>query len=928
MASLHPEYDQEAAFLTQTFAVIDQALDHQDEHYFEGGANNYTNRMLNTSVRADVLERLQEFGLRPYFARVDFTGTRGEQTVYFGHAHLPFPHGQVLDWRCDLYSLYVGTHAREQRYLVQATGVTHQVDLLLKRRLDIARRVLNDIDDLVDRRPLRPVVAAIPVGDAVTPDATIEPIAPGQDAPISDPALVSPRDDAYLIRQLYTRGDPQLQDIVETIQVQQDEIIRAPLDTLLLLHGVAGSGKTSIAYHRLAYLLYPEHGYHLSPKDLLVIGPNQTFLGYVRDLLPSLGVTGIRQRTFHEWAWSRMHARNRSLPFRVEFIDGVEQALHNPQISLDARSRLWLAAKLKGDLRFEQLLARYAAWLRDRTTLPTDDIAVQQSLEGEEKTFTLTQSDYQAAWAVAQGEPTLDAQRQRFVEELARRPGEWFRLLYGPPERRGDQPFIARLVRDVRKRLAAVWRRPNLLRLYTELFEPIRLAEIAADLYTEEEQGVLVGTAPQPPQKVTAEASDDLEKAEAEPVVRPRRTTVDLSDIAGLFLLNAHIIGNGPASFRHLVVDEAQDFSPLQMKLLFAACPSGSMTIVGDTAQSIHAYRGIDDWEDLHDVLPQTQVRRERITQNYRSTREIVAFGNALQHAIRGERALPSEAINRTGPSPRLVQLISHESLLAALAQAVHEARNAGFDGIAIIASDGAHAVQLGAALGARGIEHQLIQSDAEATPDKLGGTVVLPAALTKGLEFQMVLLADASEERYPTHDPYAGQLLYVAVSRALHVLQVFSVGAWTRWLTAAETGSDTIRESEQALTQDNIALVRKQIGHSLRQAAKTIRRERVPIRQVLPQLSTRVDQLYATGSVGEILAAYQIIGQFGRYSVNDLLLRLLAVGDRANFLKQALAFGAPALLQDDIEDTLAWYESSGQHDAQAWRSKFAELLQ
>lgn len=233
MTDIHPEFEEEQLFLTRTVDAIDRAFEDLKGRYYESAITNFGNRMLNLTIRADTLEQLEEYNHRaPYFGRLDFAGERGEECVYFGFAHLPLPHGRVLDWRCDLYSLYVGTNARNQRYRVKVTGREHRVELLLKRRFEIQGRQLQAITDQVDRRKLPQTQAALPLSSVRLPvPAEVSPIPealPEPDLPESPVPEPEVRDDAFLIRQLYSRGDPRLQDIVETIQAQQDAIWACP----------------------------------------------------------------------------------------------------------------------------------------------------------------------------------------------------------------------------------------------------------------------------------------------------------------------------------------------------------------------------------------------------------------------------------------------------------------------------------------------------------------------------------------------------------------------------------------------------------------------------------------------------------------------------------------------------------------------------
>lgn len=349
--SRHPEHETEALRLERAVEAMEAALRHRAEHWFEAGATPYSNRVLNRGLRVDLLETLENHRDKPYFGRLDFRDHLGRsRSVYFGYAHLDVPHGTVLDWRCDLYTLFVSGTARRQSYRVRHTGVTHTVELSLKRRLDIQARTLRSITDDVDWRET--------------------PMSGPAAAPVQKPA------EAFLINRLAERGDPRLQTIVETLQVDQDAIIRAPAAGLRLVHGVAGSGKTSIAYHRLAYLLYQDHSERRRAEDALVIGPNRLFLGYVRDLLPDLGVRGVVQNTFADWVWRRMAETNRTLR-------SPEMVVQGPPLS-------GVNGRLKGQLRFGTLLERYVVQLEQHLEFPAHPISFPITAEGHEERLVLT----------------------------------------------------------------------------------------------------------------------------------------------------------------------------------------------------------------------------------------------------------------------------------------------------------------------------------------------------------------------------------------------------------------------------------------------------------------------------------------------------------------------------------------------------------
>lgn len=932
MTDLHPEFEEEQRFLTRTVDAIDRAFEELKGRYYESSTSNFGNRMLNLTIRADTLEQLEDYSHRaPYFGRLDFTGERGLDSVYFGFAHLPLPHGRVLDWRCDLYSLYVGTNARHQRYRVKATGREHRVELLLKRRFEIQGRHLQAIADQIDRRQMPPLPH--PSADAPA-SATPAPVADAQPAPAALPSEAletavpeqDVRDDAFLIRQLYSRGDPRLQDIVETIQAQQDVIIRLPLEELLVLHGVAGSGKTSIAYHRLAYLMYPEHGYDLRPSQVLIVGPNRTFLTYVRDLLPSLGVSSIAQRTFQDWAWSRMRLRNKALPPSPDFRDGVETVLEDPAAPAEARTSAQAAARLKGSLRFRHLIDRYAQRLLVTPSLPPETVVIPGKLEDRALNIPLTVPEMQAMWDEVQGEGggTLDERRERFLRRAARHPGAWFTNIFGEPTQR-DRGFILQMSKAVRDRLSRAWARPNLLKSYEALFTRETLDEFGHDLFTEEERRLLERASDQPGNSPPAgDATAEVTEPPGE--TGPARTVIDVVDVAGLLLLNDVLYGNQSTRYRHVVLDEAQDFSPLQVQLLLDACPSGSMTIVGDTAQGIYAYRGIEDWSDLSEVLPADRVRRELITQNYRSTREIVAFTNEVQLAVRGDRALASEAINRAGPRPRVAAHDTAAQFHQALVAALTEVQGAGFRGTAVIAPDDQAAAAIHQLLDSQGIPHQWISARTEATPEQLAGTVVIPAALTKGLEFEAVILADASEAAYPQDDPHAGRLLYVAVSRALHMLQVVSLGPCTPWLGGALDHADVTSVARARPARASLDRTRQALRRSLSAGVGTMRSERISLRLLAGELTEVAEQCLADGRVTDVLDAYLSVGQFAPYSINELLTRLYEQGDPERFLRYTLACGAPAWLDEEVDEALTGLKQTNVDLASSLEVQFGQV--
>lgn len=707
---------------------MEAALRHHAEHSFEGGATNFSNRVLNRGLRADLIEALETHRDKPYFGRLDFRDHLGRsRSVYFGYAHLDVPHGAVLDWRCDLYMLFVSGTAKRQSYRVRHTGVTHTVELSLKRRLDIQSRTLRRITDDVDWRTV--------------------PVAGRSAAPPEQAA------ETFLIQRLAERGDPRLQTIVETLQEDQDAIIRAPAAGLRLVHGVAGSGKTSIAYHRLAYLLYQDHTERRRAEDALVIGPNRLFLGYVRDLLPDLGVRGVAQSTFSDWVWQRITETNR--------------ALRGADLVVQGAPHSGMTGRLKGELRFGTLLERYAARLEQHLEFPAHPLSFPITADGHEERLVLTPFEVRTLHRLAMpGGSSTDARRERFLDLGREHVRKWFRGAFAM--RPDTEAALSSLTRNVTARLARVWPRPDLLRDYTGAFAPDVLQRHGADLWSADELTRLAASAPG---SVTGEDGT-------------LRTVLEPADQAGLHVLNRALYGEPPGRYTHIVVDEAQDLAPLELAQLLTLSRPLSMTLVGDTAQSIHAHGGVDDWSELTGQLPSELVHVHVVRRNYRSTREIVGFCNGVLRAVQGARAVLSEPVSRSGPAPLVRRVATTAELVGAVRESVQKLQSDGLRNIAVIARTPAAALELTEALSRCQVSCRLLDDpDGDVTLKAITGVLIIPAALAKGLEFEGVVVHDASEVTYPGGDARAGALLFVAVSRALHTLHVLHAGAPSAFL-------------------------------------------------------------------------------------------------------------------------------------------------
>ena len=269
--------------------------------------------------------------------------------------------------------------------------------------------------------------------------------------------------------------------------------------------------------------------------------------------------------------------------------------------------------------------------------------------------------------------------------------------------------------------------------------------------------------------------------------LRPDSHTIDIEDIPALYYLFIHAQGKGPESYDHIVIDEAQDFSPLHFRLIRMHSRDGSMTIVGDIAQGIYAHRGISAWDEIKPVFQNDVLQYEEIAQNYRSTHEIVLFTNEILKKIYQDQAFLAQPFSRPGEKPRLVQASSKEGMYQAIAQDIKNLSARQMKHVGIIVKSSRDLDEAVDYLQRYGCQMAYVISSRDAGYQYTGGIAIIPAVLAKGIEFQAAIVVNASEANYSGSIEYDGRVLYVACTRALHHLSLYSVGPFSSFLELAK---------------------------------------------------------------------------------------------------------------------------------------------
>lgn len=502
-----------------------------------------------------------------------------------------------------------------------------------------------------------------------------------------------------------------LGDIVGTIQSEQDEIIRSELPGVLMVQGGPGTGKTVVALHRAAYLLYT-HRFPLEGQGVLVVGPNRLYLGYIERVLPSLGEAGVELAVLADL-----------VPEGVG--TGREDAL---------------AARVKGDVRMVDLLARAVA---DRQRPLRDDLVVGL---GVQKLRCDIDTSRRLVAAARRRARRHNAGR-RLVEQ-----GLWNALAAS-----ARIPVEADVVRDQLRRTDEVraaleWMWPVLTpsQLLVDLFGSRALLRSAA-------RG-----------RFGAEELRSLERD------RPERTAgvipwtdadVALLDEARALLGPAARGDEEPRSYGHLVVDEAQDLAPMELRVLARRSLGGSMTIVGDIAQATGAWAP-QTWDEVLSHLPSRRPPRlHELTVAYRTPAAVLALAErVLPVAAPGLR--PPTAVREGGEAPVIIPVATAVDLATTVAaRAEHERRSVGEGNVAVVAPDSL-VEELAAALDAAGVDH------GRAASGGLGAQVTLvPVRLVKGLELDSVVVVEPA--RIVAEEPQGMRALYVALTRATRRLSV-----------------------------------------------------------------------------------------------------------------------------------------------------------
>ncbi len=533
-----------------------------------------------------------------------------------------------------------------------------------------------------------------------------------QEALIADPFLKE--------RLLQGAGD-RLKDIVTSIRSEQNLIIREPLNQVTVIQGVAGSGKSTIGLHRLSYLLYNDK---LNPSRLAVVAPNRIFLDYISELLPDLDVQDARQLTFEDIAAAM-------LQMTPQLVQSSEQT------SL---------ARWKGSVQCIAVLQEFLDRKLEKFCLKLSDI----SLFDQQLIITKQQQ----LEKVMEGAQVPYNKRLAALENHIRFRIRNFLEVFTVRLQRGEYGFTE-----------------SRLQRFTQEAELFLKKHFAKWPYLQLLSGYAAVYADKPAWKSLKRLGADIEQLTAHTLPLLQQGEIEREDLAPLCYLQILLDGiEHMEKYDHIVVDEGQDLSLLEYMVLSRLSRNMSFTIMGDMLQGIHAGRGLESWQTLlKEVFATVRSHYFEVNYSYRSAKEIVDLFNQVMPSGRSQ-AIPVYEIGR---QPQIIRAASAIDATRRLAAAISEFKQLGCRSIGVIARRESDCMEIYEALQGTQPEINDLHLITNAAAGYQGGVTIAPVLLAKGLEFDGVLIWNASDTEFGA-DYLDAKLLYVALSRAMYYLKIF----------------------------------------------------------------------------------------------------------------------------------------------------------
>ena len=526
--------------------------------------------------------------------------------------------------------------------------------------------------------------------------------------------------DEALTSMLGGNATDKMKNIVASIQKEQNDIIRSDDSKVLFIQGAAGSGKTSIALHRSAYLLY-KHRKNLSAENILIFSPNEVFAEYISDVLPELGESNIRQTTFELYS-KRFLPSNYLYESKNDHLDYI----YSNNTDLNEFNKRTKSMEYKNTLDFMNVLNSFISDIpRLITNIKPITIEGSQivSRKSVENSFFERFKDIPLLNRIDVVKQSLFSQVEN--KYLSSKDNSHFDYV------EDKKTFYEYCKNQVDIQVDSMLSTLDSVAIYKLLWNNIeRYTNINLSLVKE----------------ITLNSLSNNE--------------VKYEDITPIIYIRAALEGfRSYGNMKHVLIDEAQDYSPLFYEIIKKSFPNASLTIMGDLNQRIDKHSNVKNRASITNVF--NDIKTVVLTKSYRSTGNITNFTKDILDTHE-----PIEAVDRIGDNPTIYMV--NENLTLKISEKINKMKDKGFKSIAIICKNKENCENLYCSLKEINSDVNLIISDK--CEFKIGVNVI-SSYLAKGLEFDGVILADG--ENYLSNEDK--NLFYTACTRALHELNIYT---------------------------------------------------------------------------------------------------------------------------------------------------------
>ncbi|MBU3099038.1 MULTISPECIES: HelD family protein [Clostridium] len=641
----------------------------------------------------------------PYFGRFDFKENGYDDTdkIYIGLYNLIDKDTSsilIYDWRSPISSMFYQCEIGKGSYIAPFSIISG--DVIMKRQYKIKDSKLQYFFD-----------SSVTINDEILQEV------------------------------LSHNSSSTMKNIVETIQKQQDIIIRDTENELLIVQGVAGSGKTSIALHRIAYLLYVGMGSKLHSNNIIIISPSSVFSKYISGVLPELGEDNVEETTFDN--------------IIIDFLDNrfifesrkeqLESLIINNNQSINIKME---NTKFKGSKTFVIILDRLINYYEHNLTNFEDLYYDGKIIETKQQLNNLFLNG-KMDMPISKRLKRIESMMLNKIHPLRKsRLQKIQKIVLNGTNHQLEIKSFSRLlaIKEAKVLMSHIhkYTQVDYANLYKLLFNK-------SGLFFKLSKGLEL---PKEIKQMILKTAESLHKGH-----------IDYEDCAPLLYIKLKLNGNREfPDIQQVVIDEAQDYYPLQYEVFNLLFARAKFTILGDFNQTLEKHGNKFIYDDLENILNKKQSLKLSMNKSFRSSIEINSF---TQKILNSKEEFVS--FDRHEDEPIIVFKDNEKSIYEAIILDIHKYESLGYESIAVICKTQQEALI---------IEKELISLDNIKLlniddTEIIKGTVVIPSYISKGLEFDVVLVFNVSKNNY--NSEFDRNLLYVACTRALHQLVIYYTG-------------------------------------------------------------------------------------------------------------------------------------------------------